>query len=129
VPRDWVVPALGLGTTIGLVAAGIALTVVVRRALGRAALAGLSRATLAGLAGGVAGAAAGGGVALSLRVHGIVPNAAVTVLAAAAATVAFLAMTLLTDGGDLRAVTARLLSRLGRGRPPAGEPGEAGETR
>jgi putative peptidoglycan lipid II flippase len=129
VPRDWVVPALGLGTTIGLAGAGIALTVVVRRALGRAALAGLSRATLAGLAGGVAGAAAGGGVALSLRVHGIVPNAAVTVLAAAAATVAFLAMTFLTDGGDLRAVTARLLSRLGRGRPPAGEPGEAGETR
>jgi putative peptidoglycan lipid II flippase len=129
VPRDWVVPALGLGTTIGLAAAGIALTVIVRRALGRAALAGLSRATLAGLAGGVAGAAAGAGVALSLRVHGIVPNAAVTVLAAAAATVAFLAMTFLTDGGDLRAVTARLLSRLGRGRPPAGEPGEAGETR
>src|SRR6201999_2276198 len=29
VPRGWVVPALGLGTTIGLVAAGIALTVAV----------------------------------------------------------------------------------------------------
>jgi peptidoglycan biosynthesis protein MviN/MurJ (putative lipid II flippase) len=123
VPRDWVVPALGLGTTIGLAAAGIALTVAVRRTLGRGAVAGLPRATLAGLAGAVAGAAAGAGVALSLRVHGIVPNAAVTVLAAAVATVAFLTVTFLTDGGDLRAVTARLLSRLGHSRPPAtGEP-------
>jgi len=60
-------------------------------------------------------------VALTLRVHGIAPSAAVTVLAAAVATVAFLAVTFVTDGGDLRAVTARLLSRLGRGRPPAPE--------
>jgi len=119
VPRSWVVPALGLGTTIGLAAAGLALTVAVRRALGRPALAGLPRATAAGLAGGLAGAAAGFGVARALPVHGFLPNAAVTVLAAATATVAFLAVTFLTDGGDLRAVTTRLLGRLGRGRPPA----------
>jgi putative peptidoglycan lipid II flippase len=111
VPRSWVVPALGLGTTIGLAAAGIALTVAVRRELGRAALAGLPRATLAGLAGGLAGAAAGFGVAEAVPGHGFLPGAAVTVLAAAVATVAFLAVTFLTDGGDLRAVTARLLSR------------------
>ncbi|HEY2522138.1 MAG TPA: lipid II flippase MurJ [Streptosporangiaceae bacterium] len=118
VPRGWVVPALGLGTTIGLIAAGIALTVAVRRALGPAALAGLPRAALAGLAGGLAGAAAGFGVARALPVHGFLPSAGVTVLAATVATVAFLGVTFLTDGGDLRAVTARLLSRLGRGRPP-----------
>jgi putative peptidoglycan lipid II flippase len=112
VPRGWVVPALGLGTTIGLTAAGIALTVAVRRALGPPALHGLPRAALAGLAGGLAGAAAGAGVAAALPVHGFAPNAAVTVLAAATATAAFLAVTFLTDGGDLRAVTARLRSRV-----------------
>jgi putative peptidoglycan lipid II flippase len=121
VPRGWVVPALGLGTTIGLAAAGLALTVAVRRALGRAALAGLPRAGLAGLGGGLAGAAAGAGVSVALRVQGFFPNAAVTVLAAATATVAFLAVTFLTDGGDLRAVTARLLSRFRPARPPAGD--------
>jgi len=128
VPRGWVVPALGLGTTIGLTAAALALIVAVRRTLGRAALRGLPRAGLAGLGGGLAGAAAGAGVAAGLPVHGIAPNAAVTVLAAAAATVAFLAVTFLTDGGDLRAVTSRLLSRAGRGRPPAtGGPAAGGE--
>jgi peptidoglycan biosynthesis protein MviN/MurJ (putative lipid II flippase) len=128
VPHAWVVPALGLGTTIGLTAAGLALIVAVRRTLGRAALRGLPRAGLAGLGGGLAGAAAGAGVAMGLPVHGFAPNAAVTVLAAAAATVAFLAMTFLTDGGDLRAVTSRLLRRAGRGRPPAaGGPAAGGE--
>jgi peptidoglycan biosynthesis protein MviN/MurJ (putative lipid II flippase) len=119
VPRGWVVPALGLGTTIGLTAAGVALVVTVRRALGRAALTGLTRAGLAGLGGGLAGAAAGAAVAVAVPVRGFLPNAAVTVLAAATATIAFLAVTFLTDGGDLRAVTARLLSRLGRGRQPS----------
>ena len=128
VPHGWVVPALGLGTTIGLTAAGLALIVAVRRTLGRAALRGLPRAGLAGLGGGLAGAAAGVGVAVGLPVHGFAPNAAVTVLAAAAATVAFLAVTFLTDGGDLRAVTNRLLRRAGRGRPPAaGGPAAGGE--
>ncbi|HXP53909.1 MAG TPA: lipid II flippase MurJ [Streptosporangiaceae bacterium] len=123
VPQGWVVPALGLGTTIGLIAAALALIAAVRRALGRAALAGLPRAGLAGLGGGLAGAAAGAGVSVALRVQGFFPNAAVTVLAAATATVAFLAVTFLTDGGDLRAVTTPLLRRFGRGRPPGtGEP-------
>lgn len=111
VPHAWVVPALGLGTTIGLVAAGVALTVAVRRALSRDALAGLARAAVAGLGGGLAGAAAGFGVAEALPVQGLGPSAAVTVLAATVATVVFLAVTYLTDGGDLRAVTTRLLRR------------------
>jgi putative peptidoglycan lipid II flippase len=121
VPQAWVVPALGLGTTIGLAAAAVALIVAVRRALGAAALAGLPRAGLAGLGGGLAGAAAGAGVAVALPVQGFFPNAAVTVLAAATATIAFLAVTFLTDGGDLRAVTARLLSRFRPARPSAGD--------
>jgi putative peptidoglycan lipid II flippase len=120
VPHAWVVPALGLGTTIGLVAAGVALTVAVRRALSRDALAGLARAAVAGLGGGLAGAAAGFGVAEALPVQGFGPSAAVTVLAATVATVVFLAVTYLTDGGDLRAVTTRLLRRF-HPAPPGSE--------
>jgi putative peptidoglycan lipid II flippase len=120
VPHAWVVPALGLGTTIGLVAAGVALTVAVRRALSRDALAGLARAAAAGLGGGLAGAAAGFGVAEALPVQGLGPSAAVTVLAATVATVVFLAVTYLTDGGDLRAVTTRLLRRF-HPAPPGSE--------
>ena len=120
VPRSWVVPALGLGTTIGLTVAGIALTATVGRALGRAALRGVPRATLAGLAGGLAGAAAGAGVSAALPVHGFLPNAAVTILASAVAALVFLGVTLLADGGDLRAAAGRLLSRLRAPRPQAG---------
>ncbi len=111
VPPSWVVPALGLGTTIGLSAAGIALTATVRRSLGPAPLRGVPRATLAGLAAALAGAGVGAGVAASLPVSGFLPNAAVTVLACAVAALVFLAVTLLADGGDLRAASVRLLSR------------------
>ena len=100
--------------------AGIALTATVGRALGRAALRGVPRATLAGLAGGLAGAAAGAGVSAALPVHGFLPNAAVTILASAVAALVFLGVTLLADGGDLRAAAGRLLSRLRAPRPQAG---------
>ena len=119
VPRSWVVPALGLGTTIGLSAAGIALTVAVGRALGRAPLRGMLRALFAGLAGGLAGAVAGAGVAAALPVSGFVPNAAVTLLACAVAALVFLAVILILDAGDLRAVSGRLLGRF-RGAPRPG---------
>jgi putative peptidoglycan lipid II flippase len=119
VPRSWVVPALGLGTTIGLSAAGIALTVAAGRALGRAPLRGMPRALLAGLAGGLAGAVAGAGVAAALPVSGFVPNAAVTLLACAVAALVFLAVILILDAGDLRAVSGRLLGRF-RGAPRPG---------
>jgi putative peptidoglycan lipid II flippase len=111
VPRSWVVPALGLGTTIGVSAAGIALAAAVRRLLGRPALRGVPRAVLAGLAGGLAGAAAGAAVSAALPVRGFLPNAAVTLLACAVAALAFLAVAALADGGDLRAVGSRVLAR------------------
>ena len=117
VPRSGVVPALGLGSTIGLTVAGIALTAIVGRSLGRAALRGVPRATLAGLAGGLAGAAAGAAVSAALPVHGFLPNAAVTLFASAAAALVFLGVTLLADGGDLRTAVGRLLSRLRTPRP------------
>ena len=125
VPPSWVVPALGLGTTIGLSAAGIALTATVRRSLGPAPLRGVPRATLAGLAAALAGAGTGAGVAASLPVSGFLPNAAVTVLACAVAALVFLAVTLLADGGDLRAASGRLL---GRFRGPVPNPAETGVT-
>jgi putative peptidoglycan lipid II flippase len=120
VPRSWVVPALGLGTTIGLTVAGIALAATVGHALGRAALRGVPRATLAGLAGGLAGAAAGAGVSAALPVHGFLPNAAVTVLASGVAVLVFLGVTLLADGGDLRAAASRVRCRFRAPRPQAG---------
>jgi hypothetical protein len=59
-------------------------------------------------------------VAEALPVQGLGPSAAVTVLAATVATVVFLAVTYLTDGGDLRAVTTRLLRRF-HPAPPGSE--------
>jgi putative peptidoglycan lipid II flippase len=109
VPRSAVVPWLGAGTTLGLTASGIALLFLVRRFRGRGALRGCARAALAGLAGAVAGTAAGLGVAAALRVTGFLPNVGVTLLASAAVLVAFLAVVAVADGGDLRAVTRKVI--------------------
>ena len=109
VPRSAVVPWLGAGTTLGLTGSGVALLFLVRRFRGRDALRGCARAALAGLAGAVAGSAAGLGVAAGLRVTGFVPNVGVTLLASAAVLVAFFAVVAVADGGDLRAVTRRVI--------------------
>jgi putative peptidoglycan lipid II flippase len=107
VTARWVVPALGLGNTVGLVVSGAALLAAVRRARGRAALHGTARAAAAGLAGAVAGAAAGAGLSAAVPVSGFFPNATVAVLACCAAVIAFGAAAYALDGGDLRAVAAR----------------------
>jgi len=49
------------------------------------------------------------GVAAGLRVTGFLPNVGVTLLASAAVLVAFLAVVAVADGGDLRAVTRRVI--------------------
>jgi putative peptidoglycan lipid II flippase len=95
IPRSRVVPALGLGTTIGLTAAGIALLVLVRRERGSAPLAGMWRAFGAGLAGCLCARAT-----VSAVVTGV-----------------FLAVVAILDGGDARAAIARLRSP----RVPAGQ--------
>ncbi len=107
VTARWVVPALGLGNTVGLVVSGAALLAAVRRARGRAALHGTARAAAAGLAGAVAGAAAGAGLSAAVPVSGFFPNATVALLACCAAVIAFGAAAYALDGGDLRAVAAR----------------------
>jgi putative peptidoglycan lipid II flippase len=109
VPRSAVVPWLGAGTALGLTGSGVALLFLVRRFRGRDALRGCARAALAGLAGAVAGTAAGLGVAAGLRVTGFLPNVGVTLLASAAVLVAFLAVVAVADGGDLRAVTRKVI--------------------
>jgi putative peptidoglycan lipid II flippase len=108
VARSSVVPWLGVGTTIGLTGAGVALLIGVRRACGPDALRGGARAALAGLAGAVAGTAAGLAVALGLPVAGFLPNVASTLLTSAAVLVAFFAVVALVDGGDLRTVLRRV---------------------
>ena len=113
VPDWWVVPALGLGNTVGLTVGGLALLGTVRRARGRAALRGAARAALAGAAGAVLGAAAGAALSAALPARGFIPSAGVAILACACVTLVFGGAALALDGGDLHAVLAR-----GRDMPP-----------
>jgi peptidoglycan biosynthesis protein MviN/MurJ (putative lipid II flippase) len=112
VPRARVVPALGLGTSIGLTVAGVALLVLVARVRGAAALAGLARAFLAGLTGAAAAAAAGSAVAAVLHFSGFLPNVGVSILVSAVVTGVFAVVVLNVDGGDLRGAVARLRTRV-----------------
>jgi putative peptidoglycan lipid II flippase len=112
-PR-WVVPVLGLGNTVGLSYAGIALLAAVRGTRGAAALRGSARAAGAGLAGALAGGTAGVLLSLSLPVSGFVPNAAVTLAACLGTAGLFGVAALALDGGDLRALAARTAGKLGR---------------
>jgi putative peptidoglycan lipid II flippase len=111
VPARWVMPALGLGSTIGLTAAGVALTVTVRRACGPAALRATARAAgagfLAAVAGAAAGAAAWAGTAWLLPAPGLAPDAAGVLAAAVSAVAMFGIVAYLLDGGELRAAVAR----------------------
>jgi putative peptidoglycan lipid II flippase len=108
VPRPRVVPALGVGTSVGLTVAGVALLVLVHRERGAAALAGVSRAFLAGLA----GCAAGSALSVLLRVHGFFPSVGVSVLVSAAVTAVFVVVVMNLDGGDLRTALRRLRTRV-----------------
>jgi putative peptidoglycan lipid II flippase len=111
VPPARVVPALGLGTTAGLTVSGIALLILVRRERGSVALLGVPRAVGAGLAGCVAGAAAGWAVAAALPVAGFFLNVATSLLVTLVVAGVFTGVVLRLDGGDLRAVLARLRAR------------------
>jgi hypothetical protein len=114
VAARWVVPVLGLGNTIGLTYTGVALLAAVRGTRGAAALTGSARAAGAGLVGAAAGGAAGALVSASLPVSGFIPNAAATVLACLVAAAVFGVAALVLDGGDLRALAARIAGRWSR---------------
>jgi peptidoglycan biosynthesis protein MviN/MurJ (putative lipid II flippase) len=118
VPASRVVPVLGLGTTFGLTASGIALLVLVRRECGAAALRGVSRAFLAGLAGCLVSAAAG--AALSWAASRALPaqpagafllNAGLSVLVTLVVGAVFGLVLVRLDGGDVRTAVSRLRSR------------------
>ena len=111
VPARWVVPMLGLGNTVGMALSGAALLIAVGRARGAAALHGTARAAAAGLAGALAGAAAGAGVSAAVPVAGFIPNAIIAFLACCCAVIGFGVVAFFLDGGDLRAVLARVLRR------------------
>jgi putative peptidoglycan lipid II flippase len=106
-----VVPALGLGNTIGLAASGTALVAAVRRARGGRALRGTARAAAAGLAGAAAGAAAAAAMSAAVPVTGFFLNVCMALLACCCAVVAFGVTAFALDGGDLRAVAARARRR------------------
>jgi putative peptidoglycan lipid II flippase len=113
VSSRWVVPALGLGNTIGLAISAIALAAAVRRARGPAALRGTARAALAGLAAAVAGGAAGAAVGAAVPVSGFLLNGCLALVSGAAAIAVFGLTSLVLDGGDTRAVLARIRRRGG----------------
>jgi putative peptidoglycan lipid II flippase len=108
VPGRWVVAVLGLGNSIGLTAAGLALLVAVRRSRGAAALDGAGRVAVTGLAAATAGAGAGAAVAAALPSAGPTVEALIAVLAAGCAVAAFAIVAYFLDGGELRAALARI---------------------
>jgi putative peptidoglycan lipid II flippase len=111
VPARWVVPMLGLGNTVGMALSGAALLIAVGRARGGAALHGTARAAAAGLAGALAGAAAGAAMSAAVPVTGFILNAIIALLACCCAAIGFGVVAFFLDGGDLRAVLARVLRR------------------
>ena len=106
VPARLVVPALALGTTIGQIVVAIPLVFVTRKICGPAAVQGARHAALAGLAACTAGAAVGVAVSLAVPLHHKLVAAALAVLAAGCAIIAFGVVAYILDDGDLKAVLA-----------------------
>ncbi len=97
------VPAmLALGTTIGQLTVAVPLVFVTRRVCGPAAVAGARRAALAGLAACVVGAAVGVAVSLAVPLHHKLLAAALAVLAAGCAIIAFGVVAYFLDRRDLK---------------------------
>ncbi|ACY97741.1 murein biosynthesis integral membrane protein MurJ [Thermomonospora curvata] len=107
VPQEWVVAAFGAGNTLGMTVAGALLLGALVRVRGRAVLNGFGRAVPAGLLGALAGGAAGYGAAAVVGTGGRLLNVGAAALAAAVAGAVFLALALMVDGRDLRAVLNR----------------------
>jgi putative peptidoglycan lipid II flippase len=111
-PPSATVTALGLGNTIGMTVAGLALLAAVRRQIGRGVFVGLPRAILVSvLAATVAG---GAGWLLALVAGPVGPGLAVGVAALCGLVALGLygGALLMFDGGDLRPTLARTAARL-----------------
>ena len=102
VPARLVPAMLALGTTIGQLTVAIPLVFVTRRVCGPAAVAGARRAALAGLAACAVGAAVGVAVSLAVPLHHKLLAAALAVLAAGCAIIAFGVVAYFLDRRDLK---------------------------
>lgn len=106
-PRDWTAAALGIGTSIGMSAAGGWLLLSLRRRTGPASLQGV-RATVTGaLLGGIAAAAGGLLVAHALPTVGVVASIGATVAVAVVCLAVFLAVVARLDRSTLALVLRR----------------------
>jgi putative peptidoglycan lipid II flippase len=117
VPARLVVPALALGTGIGQTAAAVPLVIVTRRIRGKAAVQGIGRAALAGAAAAAAATAVGTAVSIALPATHKLLYAAVAVLAAVCAVIAFGLVAFVLNRGDTNAALARLRHVAGRWAP------------
>ena len=106
VPARLVPAALALGITVGQTVVAIPLVFVTRRICGPAAVQGARHAALAGLVACAAGTAVGVAVSLAVPLHHKLVAAALAVLAAGCAIIAFTVVAYFLDDGDLRVVLA-----------------------
>jgi peptidoglycan biosynthesis protein MviN/MurJ (putative lipid II flippase) len=106
VPARLVVAALALGTTIGQIVVAIPLVFVTRKICGPAAVQGARHAALAGLAACAVGTAVGVAISLAVPLHHKLVAAALAVLAAGGAIIAFGVVAYILDDGDLKTVLA-----------------------
>jgi len=117
VPTNFVVGALALGNSIGMVGAAIPMVLITRRIRGRAAVEGVGRTTLTAMAAATVSAVAGLSVSIAWPTTHKLLAIVVGVFAAAAAVIAFGAVAYIFDNGDLKVVVSRLAQTL-RLRPP-----------
>jgi hypothetical protein len=117
VPSRLVVPTLALGTAIGQTVAAVPLVIVTRRIRGKAAVQGIGRAVLAGVGAAVAGAAVGAAVSIAIPAGHKLLYAAVAILAAVCAAIAFTAVAFVLNRGDMVAAFARLRHMAARWTP------------
>jgi putative peptidoglycan lipid II flippase len=109
VPARLVVGALAMGNTVGTTVVAIPLVVVTRRVLGSASVQGVSRSALAGLAAAAGAGLVGFAVSLALPLDHKLADVGAGALAAGCSVLAFGAIALRLDDGDLHAILARLL--------------------
>jgi putative peptidoglycan lipid II flippase len=106
-PARWVVGMLGLGNTIGLTVAGVALLAAVYRVRGSDALRGVRGAAIMGAVAAVVASAVGVAVAFFLPTGGTLAEGGVAVLAGCCAVAAFTAVAYALDRGEFRAAVGR----------------------
>jgi len=126
-PPRLVVAGLALGNTIGMTVVAIIFVIVTRRVLGSASVHGLGRATRAGLAAAAGAGLLGAAVSLAIPMRHKLGEAGVGALAAVVVIVAFGAIALRLEDGDLRAILMRRLQAAGLSVPP--QPGGRLRTR